>query len=89
MQRHGYYAASHAHRLVLRRSWLIIERPEVDLCLKDPGAEVDLYVRADLKAFARIWLGDMLWSEGLGPAPAGSGPLRSSAGRPLQMARSH
>jgi len=89
MQRHGYYAASHAHRLVLRRSWLIIERPEVDLCLKDPGAEVDLYVRADLKAFARIWLGDMLWPEGLRLAPAKRGPSRSSARRPLQTARSH
>ncbi len=38
--------------------WLIIERPEVDLCLKDPGAEADLHVSADLAAFARMWLGD-------------------------------
>ena len=38
--------------------WLILERPEVDLCLKDPGAEVDLYVSADLGTFACIWLGD-------------------------------
>ena len=48
-----------------RRFWLIIEQPEVDLYLKDPGAEVDLYGSADLKAFARMWLGDMLWSDAL------------------------
>jgi DNA-binding HxlR family transcriptional regulator len=43
--------------------WLIIERPEVDLCLKDPGSEVDLHVSADLASFARIWLGDTPISE--------------------------
>jgi DNA-binding HxlR family transcriptional regulator len=43
--------------------WLITERAEVDLCLKDPGAEVDLYVSADLGSFARIWLGDISFSK--------------------------
>ena len=39
--------------------WLIVERPDVDLCVQDPGADVDLYVQADLQAFARVWLGDL------------------------------
>lgn len=39
--------------------WLIVEPAEVDLCLKDPGSEVDLYVGADLAAFARVWMGDL------------------------------
>jgi DNA-binding HxlR family transcriptional regulator len=43
--------------------WLITEPVAVDLCLKDPGAEVDLYVSADLGSFARIWLGDMPFAE--------------------------
>ena len=43
--------------------WLITDGVEVDLCLKDPGAEVDLYVSADLGSFARIWLGDIPFSE--------------------------
>ena len=38
--------------------WLVLERPQVDLCLTDPGHEVDLYVDADLRAFAQVWLGD-------------------------------
>jgi DNA-binding HxlR family transcriptional regulator len=38
--------------------WLVLERPEVELCLTDPGHEVDLFVEADLRAFAHVWLGD-------------------------------
>lgn len=45
--------------------WLIVERTEVDLCLKDPGAEVDLYLNADLKSFAQLWLGDLPWRQAL------------------------
>jgi len=45
--------------------WLILEQREVDLCLKDPGAEVDLYVRADLETFARVWLGDVALADAM------------------------
>ena len=45
--------------------WLIIETPEADLCLKDPGAEVDLYVSADLESFARVWMGDMALTDAI------------------------
>ncbi len=39
--------------------WLLLERPEADLCISDPGFEVDLFVDADLAAFARVWLGEV------------------------------
>jgi len=39
--------------------WLILKRPEVDLCLKDPGFEVDLVVYADVAALTRVWMGDV------------------------------
>ncbi|MGB8433060.1 MAG: helix-turn-helix domain-containing protein [Burkholderiales bacterium] len=38
--------------------WLVIERPDVELCMKDPGYEVDLYVNADLLAMTRVWMGE-------------------------------
>ena len=38
--------------------WLILQRPEVDLCLKDPGFEEDLAVNADVAALTRVWMGD-------------------------------
>ena len=42
-----------------RTFWLVLKRPESDLCLSDPGYEVDLYVDADLAAMAKVWLGDL------------------------------
>jgi DNA-binding HxlR family transcriptional regulator len=39
--------------------WLILDRPKVELCLNDPGAEIDLEVDADLASFAHAWLGDV------------------------------
>jgi DNA-binding HxlR family transcriptional regulator len=43
----------------LRCFWLILERSSVDLCLKDPGFEVDLVVDADLAALTKVWMGDV------------------------------
>jgi DNA-binding HxlR family transcriptional regulator len=49
----------------LRTMWLILQRPEVDLCLKDPGFESNIVVSADLKAMTKVWLGDLRFSEAL------------------------
>src|SRR5262245_40080484 len=35
----------------------VIQRPEIDVCLKDPGFDVDAVVRADLAAFTKLSLG--------------------------------
>ncbi len=37
--------------------WLVLAREGVDVCLKDPGFEVDLVVTADAAAMARVWTG--------------------------------
>jgi DNA-binding HxlR family transcriptional regulator len=42
-----------------RTFWLILEQPSVDVCLKDPGFEVDLVVDADLAALTKVWMGDV------------------------------
>jgi DNA-binding HxlR family transcriptional regulator len=47
------------HQPGRRTWWLVLTRPEVDLCLKDPGFEVDLTLDADLAALTRVWMGDM------------------------------
>jgi DNA-binding HxlR family transcriptional regulator len=41
----------------LRTTWLILERTGCDVCLKDPGYEVDLVVHAETRAMARVWAG--------------------------------
>jgi len=38
--------------------WLMLEPAQVDLCVEDPGFDIDLYVEADLAAMAKVWLGD-------------------------------
>jgi DNA-binding HxlR family transcriptional regulator len=47
------------HQLGRKTWWLVLDRPEVDLCLKDPGYEVDVTVDADLATLTRVWMGDM------------------------------
>jgi DNA-binding HxlR family transcriptional regulator len=36
--------------------WLVLERPQVDLCFTDPGFGVDLFVDAEVKALTQIYL---------------------------------
>jgi DNA-binding HxlR family transcriptional regulator len=39
------------------RVWLILKRPEVEVCIKDYGLDVDLLVTADLLALTKVYLG--------------------------------
>jgi len=39
--------------------WLVMDAGEVDLCLFDPGYEVDLEVMTDVRTLTEIWLGDV------------------------------
>jgi DNA-binding HxlR family transcriptional regulator len=40
-----------------RRYWLVFERGVVDLCYRNPGFDVDLFVQASLRALTQVWLG--------------------------------
>jgi DNA-binding HxlR family transcriptional regulator len=53
------------HWRPVRYFWLILQRPEVDLCLKDPGYDVDLVVDADLAALTKVWMGDLRLGDAL------------------------
>jgi DNA-binding HxlR family transcriptional regulator len=46
-----------------RLFWLLLERTQADLCVKDPGFEIDLYVEADVAAMASVWLGDITFAD--------------------------
>lgn len=43
----------------MARWWLIVEGPEVDVCMTDPGFEVDLRVAVALRDLTRYWLGQI------------------------------
>ena len=64
-----------------RLFWLLLERTQVDLCIKDPGFEVDLCVEADLAAMAQVWLGDITFEHA-----QRSGKVRLSGSRELARA---
>lgn len=49
----------------LRRWWLVIKDNNVDVCIKDPGYEVDLQVLTDIRTLTRYWMGDMSMSMAL------------------------
>jgi DNA-binding HxlR family transcriptional regulator len=40
------------------RFWLVLAPGEADLCLRDPGYDVDLWVEGDVRAMVRYWMGD-------------------------------
>jgi DNA-binding HxlR family transcriptional regulator len=45
--------------------WLILEKPNVELCLTDPGFDTELVVSADLEALVRVYLGHLPLAETL------------------------
>ncbi len=48
-----------------RLFWLLIDRAQSELCIEDPGFEVDLHVDADLATMAKVWLGDITFEQGV------------------------
>jgi len=42
-----------------RHWWLVSEATEADLCLTDPGYEVDLFVVTDVRTMTAVWTGDL------------------------------
>jgi DNA-binding HxlR family transcriptional regulator len=65
----------------MRTVWLVLERSECDLCLKDPGFDVDLVVAADASALARVWMGQLTFAQAVR-----SGGLRLEGPRALVQA---
>jgi DNA-binding HxlR family transcriptional regulator len=39
--------------------WVKIDGDEVDLCLDDPGFDVDVYFTTDLRTLTEVWMGDL------------------------------
>ena len=64
-----------------RHFWLLLDRERIELCVEDPGFEIDLQVDADLAAMAGVWLGDMPFDTAVH-----SGAIRLSGPRALARA---
>ena len=53
------------YKTKFRRWWLVVGDGEVDVCIKDPGHEVDLQVITDVKTLTGIWMGDIGLSQAI------------------------
>lgn len=45
--------------------WIIVEGDDVDICVSDPGMDVDIYFTSSVKTMADIWMGDMTYRKAL------------------------
>ncbi len=73
-----------------RPYWLVLDRPQAELCFHDPGHSIDLVVTTDVETITRVFLGRLA----LGVAMAdgrltldGAAPLRSAFPRWLGLSR--
>lgn len=48
-----------------KRVWLLLDPAGTSVCERDEGFEVDLYVKADIKEFMRIWMGRSTWQRAI------------------------
>jgi len=39
--------------------WLLIDGSSIDVCVQDPGREVDVYFGTDLRTMIQVWMGDL------------------------------
>ena len=39
--------------------WVKIDDDEMDLCLEDPGHDIDVYFTSDLRTMIEVWMGDI------------------------------
>ncbi len=46
----------HGYKSKQKSWWLIFEDSEADLCYKDPGYEIDLYVKAHIRDLTEVWV---------------------------------
>ena len=43
--------------------WLVVTADNIDLCVKDPGKDVDVYFTTNVKTMADIWMGDTTYKK--------------------------
>lgn len=72
----------------IRRWWLIVTDDKVDICLKDPGHEIDVQCESDIATMARVWMGEVPLRSAVGAGKLtliGVSPLRHTAASWLKL----
>jgi DNA-binding HxlR family transcriptional regulator len=54
-----------ARCLQVRTAWMVLEKSGADVCMRDPGFEVDVVVHGEVAALARVHTGHLRFAEGV------------------------
>lgn len=49
----------------LNNWWLLVKGCDVDICLEDPGKDVDVYLTTDLRTMISCWMGDETYKKAI------------------------
>jgi len=47
------------------RWWIVVKRDEVDLCVSDPGKDVDVWFTTSVKTMVNIWMGESTYRQAI------------------------
>lgn len=45
--------------------WMVVKNSDIDLCVSDPGKEIDVYFTSSVKTMAEIWMGDNTYKKAI------------------------
>ena len=45
--------------------WMVVERDDVDICVNDPGKDVDIYFTSTVKTLADVWMGESTYRKAI------------------------
>ncbi len=52
--------------LIEQRDWWLVVKPEnAEVCLKDPGRDVDIYFNCSVRTMSEIWMGDRTYRDAM------------------------
>lgn len=49
----------------LKKWWIVVQNDEVDVCLEDPGRDVDVWFNTDLRTMIEVWMGDTTYKKAI------------------------
>ena len=59
--------------------WLVVYEDNVDLCTRDPGKDVDLYISSTVRSMVEVWEGDVALKQALASGQIGTHGVRALA----------
>jgi DNA-binding HxlR family transcriptional regulator len=73
----------------MKRWWVLLDAGEADLCLDDPGFDVDIFLTTDLLSLTRVYIGDLSFARAVSKGSIElDGPRDLLRGMPAWFARS-